>query len=195
MDRKVAVGLIGGAVLVALLLLVLLAGRDDEDLPPSDSVETTIDEIIPVEAGEGVSVSLYYPNSSGTLSAEEREVAAWETPEQGAAILLRALLQGPTTDALVRPLPETVDVGEIYLTPSGQVYVDLVSTEMNRPPLSGSQEELVTVFSLVDTVLLNLPEIEGMIVLWNGRQLPTFAGHVDTSLPLQAERDLIRPLG
>ena len=193
MDRKVAAGVIGGTVLVALILLVSLVGRDDESLP-QESSEPTIEEVIPVEPGEGIAVSLYYPNSSGSLSAEEREVAEWGTPEQGAATLLRALLAGPTTDALVRPLPAEVGIGEIYLTPSGQLYVDLVSTELNRPPLSGSQEELVTVFSLVDTVLLNIPEIEGMIVLWNGRQLLTFAGHVDTSLPLRAERDLIRPL-
>jgi hypothetical protein len=50
---------------------------------------------------------------------------------------------------------------------------------------------MLSVYSLVDTVLLNVPEIEAMVLLWNGRQPQAFAGHVDTSLPLRADRDLI----
>ena len=59
------------------------------------------------------------------------------------------------------------------------------------PPVSGSQTELLAVYSLVDTILLNVPEMEAVILLWNGRQLLTFAGHLDTSLPLRADSDLI----
>lgn len=189
MDRRVAVGLVVGAVLIALVLVV---GRGRDEPAPVPSTTLPIDEVVPVEPGEGTLVPLYYPDETGMLSEEEREVVVWTTPAAGAQVLLRALLAGPESEDLSAPVSESVSLGETFLTPAGQLYVDLVSTELDEPPRTGSQAELLTVFSLVDTVLLNIPEIEGVILLWNGRQLDTFAGHVDTSLPLQAEPDLIR---
>ncbi len=46
-------------------------------------------------------------------------------------------------------------------------------------------------YSLVNTVLLNTPEANRLVVLWNGRQPETFAGHIDTARPLAARPNLI----
>ena len=55
---------------------------------------------------------------------------------------------------------------------------------------------MLTVYSLVNTVLLNFEQLDRVVLLWNGRQLRTFAGHVDTMRPLAANPDLIaRELG
>ncbi len=52
----------------------------------------------------------------------------------------------------------------------------------------GSEDELLAVYSLVNTVALN--DIEGVgsvVLMWDGRQPETFAGHVDVSRPLMAD--------
>ena len=43
---------------------------------------------------------------------------------------------------------------------------------------------MLSVYSIVNTVLLNIPEISAVVLLNNGQQRPTFAGHLDTSRPL-----------
>ena len=47
-----------------------------------------------------------------------------------------------------------------------------------------------TVYSLVDTVVANVPQIQRVALLWNGTQRETFSGHLDTSQPLVPDRKL-----
>ena len=111
---------------------------------------------------------------------------------EGARTLLLAVLAGPTDPSLSAPLPPEASLGPVHLTEGGVLYVDLVSTQLSRPPSTGSQMERLSIWSLVDTVALALPEVKSVVLLWNSRQLSNFGGHVDTSLPLPADRDLIR---
>lgn len=84
--------------------------------------------------------------------------------------------------------PGSVRIGPVYLLSGGTVVVDL---EAAHPPAVGSREEQLILFSLVNTVLLNTPEAERLLFLWNGTQPYTFAGHLDTGHALVADRSLI----
>ena len=151
-----------------------------------------IEEVEVASDGGGVPwVPVYFPNDRGMLSAEERDLPAWATPEDGARLLIEAVLAGPRSEDLGPAMPDGTTLGVTRLSDAALLYVDLVSTEHSRPPLSGSRMEMASVYSLVDTVLLNIPEIEAVVLLWNGKQLPTFGGHIDTSLPLKADADLV----
>ena len=59
---------------------------------------------------------------------------------------------------------------------------------MAAPPVSGTRGELLVVYSFVNSILANVSEARGVVLLWNGNQRPTFAGHIDTTRPLPAER-------
>ena len=189
----------GAVVLLALVPMLVLgcSGRDDDSAratPGGDNATAEIEITAPGDAGP--LVPIYFPNLEGTLSAEQWPIGPWSHPEEGARLLIEAVLRGPSMESqlgelLVAPLPPGTTLGVTNLSPSAHLYVDLVSTEHTRPPVGGSQTELLAVYSLVDTVLLNVPQIEAVILLWNGRQLPTFAGHLDTSLPLRADPDLV----
>lgn len=161
------------------------ADEPTEATPTEASIEPLTRDL---DAGE---VELYFPGEGWYLVAEARLLGRWETPLEGARSVLGELLAGPLSEALRAPLPEGVALGETHLTVDGRLYVDLISTEHERPPIEGSLAELLTVYSLVDSVLINVPGIESLVLLWNGRQMETFAGHVDTSLPLVADRDLL----
>ena len=52
--------------------------------------------------------------------------------------------------------------------------------------------ELLRVFGMVNTVLANDERARAVVLLWNGSQRQTFAGHVDTSRPLVADHRLVR---
>ncbi|MDX1643729.1 MAG: GerMN domain-containing protein [Thermoanaerobaculia bacterium] len=178
------------AVLAAGALLLPGCGGDRS----SDTTDRTIGEPTSptVDLGEDeIEVSLFFPGDGWYLLPEPRAMTRWSSPLDGARAVLTEVLAGPESEALIAPLPDGVGLGEVHLTDDGRLYVDLLSTEHDRPPVEGSLAELLTVFSLVDSVLLNLPEIDSVVLLWNGRQPATFAGHVDTSLPLVADEDLL----
>ncbi len=76
----------------------------------------------------------------------------------------------------------------LYLSGDGVVYLDLAAAQLAAPPVSGSRGELLAVYSFVNSILDNVPEAWGVVLMWNGNQRPTFAGHIDTTRPLPVER-------
>ena len=71
------------------------------------------------------------------------------------------------------------------LVQGGTAYVDLRPADgAGDPPPAGSNTELLRVYSLVHTLARNVPEIERVVLLWNGTQRAGFPGHVDTGHPL-----------
>jgi len=191
MTRRAAAAIIAGVVILASVLWLARSGKDDQQSIGIDGASPESLEIVPGTAGF-TAVAIYFPDSNGLLSAEERQIAPWDDAEIGAQRVLETLTAGPEGGSLNAPLPAEVSLGSIHLSPTSVLYVDLVSTTLSAPPPTGSQMELMSVYSLVNTVLLAIPEIEAVVLLWNSRQPRSFGGHVDTSLPLTVDRDLIR---
>lgn len=54
-------------------------------------------------------------------------------------------------------------------------------------PAMGLTEELLAVYSVVNSLTANSLGIDRVVLMWNGEQRPTFAGHVDTTRPLMAD--------
>jgi Sporulation and spore germination len=165
---------------------------------------------------------LYFPASGGGLRAERRELAVSEDPKDRIRKVLEAVLAGPTaapatggagaakpspggaaagaTQAsggaaaeLVRPFPPEVKLGSVQLSADGIAYLDLRWNDHEDPPESGSTEEIQRVYSLVDSAALNVPEVNRVVLLWNGTQRLTFSGHLDISRPLVPDRTLLAP--
>jgi hypothetical protein len=94
---------------------------------------------------------------------------------------------------LVRPFPPEVKLGGVELSADGTAFIDLRWPNHDDPPESGSTEEIQRVYSLVDSVALNVPQVTRVVLLWNGTQRITFSGHLDTSRPLLPDRTLLAP--
>jgi hypothetical protein len=188
MSRRAALLLIGGLVLLAVLSLVWRAcsgGSTDEIV-----VEGGIESDAPAGPDSTRSALLYFPGAGSKLHGEERELPELEEIEGRVRSLVTGVIEGPRSDNLMPAFPPELEIGKILLADDGLVYVDLLSAAA-APPASGSADEMLSVYSLVNTVMLDLAEIEGVVLLWNGQQRPTFAGHLDTSRPLRPKRDLM----
>ena len=48
----------------------------------------------------------------------------------------------------------------------------------------GSMNELLTIYTLVDALVVNLPAVTVVQLLVDGKELDTLAGHVDLRRPL-----------
>lgn len=144
------------------------------------------------EAGLEVPVDLYFPGPGGRLYTERRDLVGTDGAEGQTRAVIEALLAGPRSEELLPPFPGEVEIGALYLTATGVAYVDLrTDGEPVPPPPSGSTGELQRVFSLVNSIALNVPEVERVVLLWNGVQLRSFAGHLDTGRPLAPVTDLV----
>jgi hypothetical protein len=176
----------GGRRRAALFLcLALVACREgSEQATPTPEMEE--------RAAERVAVTLHFPSEDGMLQVERREMALPADPAARLEAIVGALLSGPQQQGLLAPFPPGVESAEILLDPQGVVYVDLLAGELPDPPPSGSALEIVRVYSVVNTVLANEDDARAVVLLWNGRQRQTFAGHLDTARPLVANRRLVR---
>lgn len=177
---------VGAAALAVVGLVAWVAaksgtGATDGEPASRGALETDADS----------TVRLLYPNGAGRLGAEERALAATGERAERVRAIVAAYLEGPDTAGLFRAFPEGVEVGPVLLKPDGTVYLDLLSTDHPAPPAAGSHQELLTVYSLVNTLLVNEPSLNRVVVLWNGRQRDTLAGHIDLTHPLGLRRDLI----
>ncbi len=172
--------------------VVVLGGGLFWALRPAPLEDARVDESVPDTAGEPdlEEHAIYFPGTDGRLHAEARELPKREGAES-VALLVEALLTGPTgSDALRPPLPEGVTLGRAYLLDDATVIVDLVSAD-GAAITTGSRSEMLMLYSLVNTILLNVEEAERLILLWDGRQPTTFAGHLDTTRPLTPKTELM----
>ena len=142
----------------------------------------------PAGPTENATVSLLFPGPDGYLHAESRDMALPLTADGRVAAVVAALLAGPRTAGLVAPLPTGVAVADAFVDAQGVAYVDFAAKDQPAPPPSGSDLELLRVYSFVDSVLANEPRARSVVLLWNGAQRITFAGHIDTSAPLLEDR-------
>jgi hypothetical protein len=145
---------------------------------------------VPVGPQVTFGADLYFPADTG-LRVERRNLVGSDSPKDRIKKIVQALLAGPSGAGLARPLPQGVEVGAVELTPEGTAYLDLRWAQHDDPPPAGSDAEMQAIYSLVDSIALNVPEAQRVALLWNGTQRVTFSGHLDTSRPFLPDRSLV----
>ena len=181
-----------GVFLVVILLIALgivVFWWTQKDKPAAPGKITTLEA--PRLEGDEALADFYFPGYGGRLFVEQRALPASDTLEERLSSLLEAFLLGPEAENLYPAFPPEVTLGHAMVTDEGVAHIDLSVSGQNANLPWGSRQEMLAVYGLVDTVLLNLPEIQGVILLRNGEQRSTFGGHLDTTGLLLANQDLV----
>lgn len=186
--RTIAIASILVVVVGVALYFVLRPPAAPE---PSDVEPTPVP--VPEEAEEPVVVDLFFPGDDGLLYPDPRELPPAADTETAVTQIVDALILGPEEETLYPLLPAGVTIGRVHVMDDSTVFLDLESEDGSPPPPTGSLDELVTVYGLVNSIVMNVEAVEQVVLLWNGRQPNTFAGHVDTTRPLLAHPELISP--
>jgi spore germination protein GerM len=166
--------LIGLAMALALgtgwfLAMRSLQGRA---LPPATLLPT------PAVTGQRVVAHLYFGNPRDrSLSSEQRPVDRPDDAAGYARQLIDLLIEGPQQGG-GRTLPETARLRALFVAGDGVAYVDFSDDAFEQHP-GGVGSELITLYSVVNTLVLNIEEIRCVKLLIGGRQAVTLAGHVD----------------
>ena len=134
-------------------------------------------------ASRRIKARLFYVSDDGTrLKAIEQDVAYGDGPAAQAQEIIKAQI-APAAAPLVSAVPSGTTLRALYLTPNGSAYVDLSRDVVTAHP-GGSLDELLTVYSIVNALTMNLPAVTSVQVLVDGKAVDTLVGHVDLRRPL-----------
>jgi len=112
------------------------------------------------------------------LAPETRRILPGTSVVDQAKQLVAELIAGPRTNGLLPTVPERTTVLGLYLDRSGTAFLDLSDEFVTGHP-GGSSEELATIFSIVDSLTYNLPEIKRVRFLVGGEERETLHSHLD----------------
>jgi spore germination protein GerM len=140
----------------------------------------------PVTAERKITATLYYVTGDGAeLVGAQREVPFGEPVIEQARRIIEAQI-APVAAPLASAVPPGTTLRNLYLTEKGEAFVDL-SAEVRTKHSGGSLDELLTVYTIVNVLTVNLPAIQRVQILIDGREADTLAGHVDLRHPLEKQ--------
>ncbi|HOJ51798.1 MAG TPA: GerMN domain-containing protein [Syntrophales bacterium] len=138
---------------------------------------------------EKVEVTLFFSDANERFLVPERRFIAKETdPRLLTTSLVAALIDGSKT-GLVRTLPEHVSLRGVKVN-GGVAYVDFARNFVERHP-GGSAAEMATIYSLTHTLTENIPEVKGVKILVEGKEINSIKGHIDTRRVFKPEKELV----
>lgn len=124
------------------------------------------------------------------LVSESRVMVNTGDPIDFGRRLLAALIDGSAGGALAT-LPRDTEVRAFFLLDNGTAVVDF-GAPLREDARGGCRWEQLTLFSIVNTLVLNVAEISRVKILIDGTESQTMAGHLPLAFPLTADLLLTR---
>jgi spore germination protein GerM len=179
-DKLVYTGL-AGLLAGALVLLLFIGPRWLTPPVPEEAPAAAA----PANARKIRARLLYVSDDGVRLSPVEQEVTYGEGTIEQAKQIIEAQIAPPKAP-LVSAIPPGTKLRTIFVTSKGEAYVDF-STDLRTNHPGGTANEILTVYTLVGALTMNVPAIKGVQILIDGQEVDTLAGHLDLRHPL--ERD------
>lgn len=178
-------------VLLGLLLIGVLTGYGigwylQQAQQPAERIPIVVDAELPERE-----VQLYFAAPQGDyLQPEARQIAGCDDDRDCIRSVLEALRSGSQQD-LLPVVPPKTGILDIELEN------DLVRVNFSRHLSDfhpgGSLAELLTVYSLVNSLSENFPYLRQLQILVDGQVLQTLKGHVRIDQPVYADFNFSRP--
>jgi hypothetical protein len=137
---------------------------------------------------EPLAITLYYPHE-GMLTAVPATVKRQPDTQSLAREALAALFADAR--APLEPVLRDIRLRELFLDGSGTAYIDL-TTGPRKDVRASAWEEQLAIYALVNTLLQNFQEIKQVVLLLDGGEAQTLAGHMDLSRTFTKRMDLVK---
>lgn len=142
-----------------------------------------------VATGEKQKVKLYFSDRNERfLIPEERYLPKDKSTNGTVRALVEALIEGPHTD-LVETFPQETVLRGVAVK-NGVASIDFGRNLIDLHP-GGSASEMMTIYSLTNTITINVPSVTRVRILIDGTGVETIKGHIDTGRPFETNRELI----
>lgn len=137
-------------------------------------------------------VTLFFSDANERfLIPEKRFILREKEPEEQAQEMVKALLAGSKT-GLVGTFPEKAELHGVKMEGSDTLLVNFrESLVVNHP--GGSAAEMATIYSLTNTLTVNIPVIKRVKILIEGKERESLKGHIGLKNPFTMNQELIAP--
>jgi hypothetical protein len=172
--------LVIGAGAVLALVLVLLAGRALFRQPAGGGGVAADDGL-----GVGMqAVTLYFADpEAADLAIERRDLIVGTESSTLVAAALGALAEGPL-ERLARIVPEGTRVRNVFVDADGAVYADFTGELARGMAGAGLSQEILLLRSFARTLGVNFRNLRTLVILVDGRTVPSLGGRIATDRPL-----------
>jgi germination protein M len=195
MPRHIKIGLIvlGVGFAVAFGFFVNIVGRV-QSMMKNDRAETEENPFKPptqplyAPTDPPMNVKLFFPPESGDTLLLAQDDTIFKSGEVANRVkqILQKLQDGPHKDGLFPSMPKDTKVQDVFISEQGTAFVDFSNTIATNHP-GGVLSEMATIYSIVDSLTYNVPEIKEVKILIGGIEKETLAGHCVLLLPLQMD--------
>lgn len=141
--------------------------------------------------GEKKEIVLYFSDREGEyLIGEKRGISKRDKVNEEAKETIIELIKGPK-EKLTPTLPSRTKILTFQLDERGVAKVNF-TRDLSKDHPGGSSAEIMTTYSIVNSLTLNFPQIKRVQILIEGRAIETIAGHLSLKQPLSSNPDLVR---
>jgi spore germination protein GerM len=135
-------------------------------------------------------VTLYFSEEKEEyLTGEKREILTRGSVQEEAKEIIHELIKGPK-GKLIRTLPPRTKLLSLQIDDRGVAKVNFDRT-LSRDHPGGSSAEMMTVYSIVNSLDLNFPQIKKVQILIEGEG-ESITGHLVLDRPISSRTDLIK---
>jgi hypothetical protein len=171
---------IGGVIVLAIVLFVVVP-RVARPKPVTDTTGATGSATAAPE--RKITATLFYVGENGlTLDQVQREVTFGEAVADQARFIVQAQIQAAPAP-YASAIPSGTKIRAVYVSEKGDAFVDLTG-DLVSGHTGGALDELFAVYAIVNAVTVNLPAIQRVQILVDGKEVDTLAGHIDLRHPL-----------
>ena len=139
-----------------------------------------------------IKATLFFASEDGLqLAPVQSDVPLADGAVPQARAILEAQLAAQPPEPLGPTIPAGVTLRGLFVSQKNEAFVDLDSA-IRTAHKGGSMDELLTVYTIVNVLLTNLPALQEVQILIDGHEVDTLAGHVDLRRPLRKNESLIQ---
>jgi hypothetical protein len=136
-------------------------------------------------------ILLYFSDGPGEyLIGEKREILKRDDAEEEAAEAIDELIKGPK-GKLIPTVPRQTKLLDLELGKEGVAKVNFNKAFSKDHP-GGSSAEVMTVYSIVNSLALNFSQIKRVQILVEGKEIETITGHLSLRRAVLPKPDLIK---
>lgn len=121
---------------------------------------------------------VYYANHDRTaLKSEKKNFSSSLDFNKLGRQILETLIEGPSQVPYQATWPSDTKINAFFITDSGDAFVDL---DVNASKIEDMDtiSEFLAVYSMVNSLTLNIPKIKQVKILIQGKDARTLAGHI-----------------
>ncbi len=180
------------AVVLAWALMTALSRLLSTAAPPETAGTPAPQAAGPATAAiPKIKATLFFGSADGLgLVPVEQEIPLAQGTVAQARALVEAQLMAIPPEPLVTTIPAGTTLRGLYVSERNEAFVDLDGVVRTKHP-GGSMNELFSVYTIVNAIMTNLPDIQQVQLLIDGHEVDTLAGHVDLRRPLRKNDTLI----